>query len=461
MTTKEFGALIKTKYPQYKDKSDEEVGTKMLAKYPDYKSKITSASTPEQKKSLLAKTTDIVNSIFPGKQLGNAIGTSAQGIYQAVKTGSMEPLYQAGRENNANYGKIVGDTANIVGDIGTSVVPPAATIAGKAAQFGGLAAFSGAGASAAKGNTLKQIALDSFQAGLIGAAIGTLAGVAEKGIKAVLTKSPEAIYNNALGVSNKIKNAGKSPAPFLKDKNVWGSLGTFKKAAQEGIETESSRISSKLSMVNGGQTYNDIKAKAMEKLAKDVGSLYSKPELEKLIENVPVAALRDAGTIVPYKGIWEINSQLGHLMGDRSWLQANPTQNVRAAKAVYGAMADAIKGASNTTQEFSNLANWYNTKKVVDNTINIADKKFGIGLYDLIGGSIGFASGDSLEDRVKYGLLGVGVERGIRSPALQTGIAQLVSKIGQIPVDSVGKISKTAVTQLLGQFFSENPGKQP
>jgi len=41
MNIEEFGRTIKTKYPQYSDKSDFEVGQKMLRKYPQYKNMIT------------------------------------------------------------------------------------------------------------------------------------------------------------------------------------------------------------------------------------------------------------------------------------------------------------------------------------------------------------------------------------------------------------------------------------
>jgi hypothetical protein len=33
--------MIKSKYPQYQDMSDEELGQKMLAKYPEYKDIVT------------------------------------------------------------------------------------------------------------------------------------------------------------------------------------------------------------------------------------------------------------------------------------------------------------------------------------------------------------------------------------------------------------------------------------
>ncbi len=37
MTLEEFGAKIKTKYPQYADVSDTDLGQKMISKFPEYK----------------------------------------------------------------------------------------------------------------------------------------------------------------------------------------------------------------------------------------------------------------------------------------------------------------------------------------------------------------------------------------------------------------------------------------
>ena len=37
--------MVKSKYPEYKDMSDEELGQKMLAKYPEYKDIVSGQTT--------------------------------------------------------------------------------------------------------------------------------------------------------------------------------------------------------------------------------------------------------------------------------------------------------------------------------------------------------------------------------------------------------------------------------
>jgi hypothetical protein len=65
------------------------------------------------KQTKLEKIGGVVNSIFPGKQLGDALGNSAYGIKESIKQKSTKPLMEAGRENSQNYTKIAGDVAQI------------------------------------------------------------------------------------------------------------------------------------------------------------------------------------------------------------------------------------------------------------------------------------------------------------------------------------------------------------
>lgn len=75
-------------------------------------------SSPAIKKlSKTERAGNAISKIFPGKELGNALGTSLSGISQAVKQRSMKPLYEAGQENAKNYGKVAGDTGQIVANL--------------------------------------------------------------------------------------------------------------------------------------------------------------------------------------------------------------------------------------------------------------------------------------------------------------------------------------------------------
>lgn len=449
MTEAELGAKIKAKYPQYSGLSDAEVGKRAAIKYPEYRAVLNVVGEQPAdvaRKTFGEKLSNTIQDIFPGKKVGEAIGTLV-----GYATSKNKEFYDTTAPKPL---EVVGDVAAGAAQIAGLKVPISGSVAKTATQVGGLSAVSGAGKSLSDGNTIKTAAKDAFLSGLTGAAVGGIAGAVSKGVSKITKNAPEALYNNALKVSKRIKTAEKSPANFLKDSGVWGNLGTFKKAATEGIETESAVISEKLKNISGGTTYSDIKKIATEKLSKDLSGVYSKAEISRFIDKVPLAGLKNSKGIVDWVTVNNVRSQLGGLIGDIRWLQSNPSQNTKAAQAVYGALADTIKKASGTTDEFYRLSQWIRTNKLVDDAIKSADSKFKLGLFDVLGGGLGYVSGDTTEEKIRNAAIGIGIERLATSPAFQTKLAQVLSNIDNLQTDTAGKVSKTVITQLIGELFS-------
>ncbi len=423
---------------------------------------------PVPQKDLLQKTTDAVTSIFPGKQVGEAIGTLGGYAYTKAKdaiTGSNDSQFYD--LNGPSVKQVVGDVAKGAALVGGLELPAAGTVLGKAAQFGTLGAISGAGQSAIKNNDYKTIATDAFKSGLTGAVIGGAVGVAEKGINAVVNKSPEALYNNALKVSQKIKLAGKSPSEGLIDEGTWGSLGSIKKAAQDGIDEANTAITQKLSNTAETVKTSDILQGAMDKLKKSYGSQYTDKQLEEILLKSPVAKLFE-GSDISATDANVLRQQVDKMLGDRFFLSSTESPITKEALgAVNNSLRETVKKISGTDQEFKQLSKWIQTNKVVDSAISKADSKFGVGLYDILSGTggavVGGLKGDNAGDRIKNavigGVTGIALEKGLNSPLLKTGLGQVVSKIGDIPTDSLGRISKTAVIQLIGDLLSNNPSK--
>lgn len=416
-------------------------------------------------KSLIDKVLDNpitrgIQSFFPGQKVGQSIGTLAGAAYTGAKD-----LITGRQSQIENYDLSAPTPLQTVGDIalGTAQVaglkmplPVSSTVLGTAAktalQTGVMSAVSGAGQKATENGSLKEIAKGAFTSGLTGAVTGGVIGAVSKGVSNLAEKAPDAIYNNTLKVSQKLKDANKSPAEFLNNEKLWGGLGTFKKASEDGIQKESSAIAQKVSSVPGGATYGELKNKALVSLKSQLGDLYSDKQLKKLIDEVPVNRLKE-GKILNWKDINEVRSTLGDYIGDSKWLITSPSEKVKAAKAMYGAMASTLQDVTGTQAEFSRLSKWITTKKLVDRVIDKADAKFGLGLFDKIAGSaglvVGGSQGDTAGERIKnaatYGAGAVGLERLISSPSFQTFIAQ---KLQSLPVDTAGKISREAVVQI-------------
>lgn len=419
------------------------------------------------KPDLLDKAAGTLTSIFPGtKEIGNALGTAAFNATQIPKAITTPGAYKSPFADPNIPAQIGGEV-----QAGSTIlslaapIPRAATALGSAAkaalQTGALGTAMGAGQALTQDKPPKEIAADAFKTGLAGTVLGGIAGAATKGLSNLVSssKAPEALYNNALKVLQRIKLAGKSPSSFLADEGVWGGLGTFHKAAQDGMAEEGAKIATKAAATPGGLTYAEIRDQAVKELGKEFDSLYSAPELKAMIERVPIAALRDAKDIVPWAQVDKTRSALGGLIGDNKWLAANPADSVKASQAVYRVIARNLQKATDTTTEFARLSKWVSTNKVVKRAIGLADSKYGLGLYDLLsgtGGAIagGLATPGDIGTRVKNaalgGLGGLALERGINSPALKTGLAQLLPKAAALSTGTAEKVGRAGLTRLLG-----------
>ena len=415
----------------------------------------------KEKPDLLSRAAGVGEKILGvtgGKNIAEIGGSllSGQSLPQALRT-------QGGGSLGKGIAKTAGDVGAITATVAPLGTPIAKTVLGKAAQFGGLSAMGAGAKTVADNGTAKEAAKNAFMAGLTGAAIGGAVGLAGKAVKAFTTKTPEATYNNVLRVTNRIKMAGKSPSDFLVKEGVWGDLGTFKKAAEEGITKENVIIKTAVKNAQGVGRYSEVKSLATKELSQSLGKLLSKSEISTLVDDVPLNSLRNAPQGELRWDIFnDVRSQLGRYIGDTKWTATAPSEKVAATKAVYRAMADLLKKASGTDIPFARESQWIRTNKAVENAIRVADGKYGLGLYDSIFGTAGAITGavsgeGSATERLKRaaigGVTGVAIERGVRSPTLQTGFAQIVSKLNSIPTDTAGKVSKTAVINLINQMF--------
>lgn len=389
--------------------------------------------------------TGITNALGLGGAV-DTIGTNLANIGNVLdprtsldqKIAVSKELPQTTLKQNVGAGLQVGATA-----AGIAAGQPE-SLAGSSALFGGLGAAQAGGGSLAKGDDVKTAAQKAFVGGLTGAAVGAAGYGIQKGVDTLANVAPEKLYNNAINVSNKIKAAGKSPSAFLADEGVWGGLGSMSKQVQDGIHEESANIAEKVAQTSGGVSFADIKGSAIKELSSRFSGLYSKPEIEALVDSVPVAGLKNATGEVSWESANTVRQQLGRLIGDTKWLQTTPTETTSAAQAVYRALSTSIKDATDSTEEFARLSSWLEANKAITKALLQADRKWGLGLLDTISAGAGAAAGIFGGNPIAGGAAAVATERALRSPAVQTGAAQLLSKVPQVG-GSVGRGLLTGV----------------
>ena len=239
----------------------------------------------------------------------------------------------------------------------------------------------------------------------------------------------------------------------------------FKRAAEEGITAAKSEIAPKLEAAPGALSWETVQKEAFDYLKSKYGKIYSPAKIQQILDEVPAESLRQTGSLnwLDSNGVRE---QLDSMLGDRFYLSsAQPSLLKDATSAVANAIRKNVQKATGTEADFAKYSQWIRTKKAVDRAIDIADSKYGLGLYDKIatgsGAVSGAFSGDSAGDRVKKAAIGgvgaLAFERAITSPAVQTRIAQFLSRIDEIPTDTAGRISKAALGKMFADVFASEP----
>lgn len=169
---------------------------------------------PTDNRDFLQKASDFITSNnLPGAQLGQAIGNSAQSIWQAISQRSVQPLLQAGAENNANFGRVVGDVTRSAALPASLALAAPASLPVAALQYGGLAAAQAGGDTLAQGGTAPQAAHDASVSALEGAAIGGVFNLLGKGINYAAQKIGPSALEFTSGVPKAaIERAAQNPA---------------------------------------------------------------------------------------------------------------------------------------------------------------------------------------------------------------------------------------------------------
>lgn len=338
------------------------------------------------------------------------------------------------------------------------------TLLGNAGQMGAISAVQGGLQSLGQGNSLMDAAKNSFYSGLVGAVSGAAGKFAQNSLASAAEKGPAAIYNNVLNVMQRVKEAGRSPATFLANQGVWGSLGSMSRQIAEGLQEEGGNIAAKVATVAGGTSWAEIKQGAVKALQSKFGDLYSVPQIEAMIENVPAASLKNAEGDVPWAQANNVRQQLGKLIGDSKWLQSTPTEATAAAQAVYRSLAKTIQDGTGTHEEFGRLAQWMQSNKAITRALMQEDKKWLPGFYDWAAGALGALGGATSGDGLHTAGAALGsvvLERASRSPRLLTGAAQFMPHLAGPFSNALQQGARATVGGLVPTLMGANQNPPP
>lgn len=307
----------------------------------DFKQKY-SVQDAKPQKGILQKTGDVLNKIFPGKQVGEAIGTLA-GLGISKAKGTSE-FYDTSAPSPLQVG---GDILKGAATVGAAGVTPAASLLGKSAQFGALGATTGAGQALVEKKPAGEVATESLKSGITGAAIGAAIGLAGKGIRAMsnlLGKGGEKIQTSVIKPSQAdIKDGFKIET--VNKYNLGGSLkNTFEKTDLK-LDELSRELNTKLAANKTPVNLTDVYDKTAKRLfGNKLENFGSNAQMEGAIEKLRQEIVGVAGEngLVSIPEAQLVKRASGHF---GAWSWGIPTPEATASQKVYNTFYNELKTA--------------------------------------------------------------------------------------------------------------------
>lgn len=291
-------------------------------------------------RDLLQKTGDVVNAIFPGKQVGRAIGTlgglgisKLQGTSKFYDTSAPTPL------------QVAGDVAQGALSVAGAKIPMAGTVLGKGLQFGALGAGAGAASAISEGKSTEEIGKQALRGGIGGFLVGTTFGVLEKGIQK-LGKGTEYLGKK---IQTKVINPHKVDlqdgfkVETLQKYDLGGSLQDTLKKTDTQLTRLTKELNTKLGQSNTAVDLNKTFEKTIERLSTDKLKNFGTQKqvqvaLEQLRNEIVEAAGKNGLMSVPEAQV--VKQAAGH-MG--AWQYGSQTPDAKAVERVYNAFYSALK----------------------------------------------------------------------------------------------------------------------
>lgn len=347
----------------------------------DFK-KVYGYNPKETKESGLQKMERVLTKIFPGKQIGEAIGTQ-------IAKATVPPEQREFVSEGPTAKQVLGDVARAGLTIATPLIPPAGGVIGRAAQFGAIGGLGGATTAMAEGGDV----VSSAKTGaLTGAAIGGTLGILEKGVKAFgnfLGKTGEKIQTTVIRPTQADIKDGFSINTVNKY-NLGGSLKTTFEKTDRVLDKLSADLNQKLGATSNKVDLNDVYNKTAKRLlGNKLESFGSNAQMDSAIEKLK----NEIATVAGQTGKLSIpDSQLvkraaGHF---GAWSFGVPTPEATASQKVYNTFYNEMKtaiekaspeGVKQINQEISKLIPVMNA---LIRRIPVAERNNVLSLTDII-----------------------------------------------------------------------------
>lgn len=404
---------------------------------PNNPSSTAAPQTLKEESDFLTKAGGIINSIFPGEQIGKAIGTGL-GYLTTPK------------EQRKYYDTSTPTPLQIAGDIGQAALTVAPGLGGAAesalgrigqgALLGGGIGLTGA---LAKGSTdVGDIAQQSGAGALTGGALSTVGELVSKAAQYLPERISRSFIPGINEETNKyaVEKGLSSPKNMLSEsqdsiKNLGSELGNvLKNYADHTVDGAGLLQSAADQFPDSGLTADEI-AKNIKKLVPLKANLVDK--------------LSD-GTIT-FQELHSLNSSLGPNVFKTVFDDPTVKAGKDVGNAIYHTISDYIKGvAPETGTLFEQLSKEYPLKKALEQVIRRGNKSRLLTLRDLVAFSTGSFFGGPAG-----GLTGALAEKAMVNPTVNLKTAGLLSRLAPVAQSS----AMNPVSGLLTRSVSKSAGR--
>jgi hypothetical protein len=344
---------------------------------------------------LLRKTGSVVNKIFPGKQVGQAIGTLGGFGVTAIR----ERLGQVPKGTTSQYDlsapsplQVAGDVAKGAASVAGARLPVASSILGKAGQFGALGGVSGGASGIAEGKSLGESAGQAARGAAVGALVGLTFGVVEKGIKAgtsgvgkVGTKIQQGVIRPS---QTDFKDGFKMET--IQKYNLGGSLQDTLNKTDRQLDDLAGELNKKLAQNNTSINMNKVYENTTKRLFGDkFAGFGSNTQLSSAAEKLQNEILYSSGPngLVSIPEAQIIKRASGHY---GAWQYGFTDPEAKASERVYNTFYNELKteierasptGVKEINKRMSELIPIVNA---VIRRIPVAERNRGLSLTDIV-----------------------------------------------------------------------------
>jgi hypothetical protein len=447
MDYNQFAESIKSKYPQYKEVDNLTLSKKMVEKYPQYASKVSFGET--KKKTFGEKVSNTVQDIFPGKRVGEAIGTLAGYV---------------GSKNKEFYDTSAPTPTQVIGDVAAgaaSIVgvksPVPVTKLGRVVQSAAIGGVEMGSRSAAEGNEGIDVLKDAGKGALLGGAIqGGFEGT--KAVRESFAKLPSRLIRSATGQSKKAILAGQDLTKYVLDNKKIGTAESLIKQSQEQIDKASNIINQNLQQSTGTVAVDDI----FDRISKSEEASNALLSIDDIKDTVKALAPQSRKLIekgqLTLSEANKLRSLLDRTIGDRGFLVSQQPLNKQLLREFSNTLRETVKtqAPEGTRSAFNTLANEIRLRDALAEKVARGSRNQIISFGDLIGGGIGGVAGG-----IPGAIVGAGVKRIIESTGAKTATAVSIDQIAKLlrKLDPAEQALITSIISALPQDGAED--KQP